>query len=508
MARVGCGRAELPGITYASGLRDSRRRLNDDEQVTVTPGRLPAEVAMLLFVITQREEAKVAEKDCEHGWWRLLEAETGQQFAGDSLLTSVGPPLGAPSAAAEGGEEGGAAPAAKGPVYLIVGRLFKQEQPPPPARPSTITPSQSPAPPAVLDQGPDPVMHSAFVMQSASLVASVAPVLAPLGGPNTTRGAAESGVAEGAAGETTELNVTKEPAVPTLSSVQPVPGSDWYFESLRHKVEGAAPPELPEIGLPGEIEEGVTPVDGAPAAAGDAGASPARPPTSAREGGADWLEQIGRLVSRIQMTPMPMWQRGDGLDQESAFGGKSAKGKKGGKKGDKKGKKRGGKKGSEVAETPIDDSSHLDLLSPPPPEDDDHTKFLKRMAPVPGTVLGPFDLDCAIDEPPATPALHSSFIAQASASVHDSVAEEAAPAFPGLVRAALEDSKASEMGLLEQHGYSVEVNGRSLERGKQVLKHGFDLQRLTVLPVAPPPPALDLEAAVGKLEVTQEEAAE
>lgn len=65
------------------------------------------------------------------------------------------------------------------------------------------------------------------------------------------------------------------------------------------------------------------------------------------------------------MTPMPIWQRGDG-DQESAFGGKSAKGKKGKK--DKKKEKKKAKK-SEMPETPVEDSSNLgfDLLSPAPP---------------------------------------------------------------------------------------------------------------------------------------------
>lgn len=77
-----------------------------------------------------------------------------------------------------------------------------------------------------------------------------------------------------------------------------------------------------------------------------------------------------------------------------------------------------------MPETPVEDSSNLgfDLLSPAPPEEDEYTKFLKLMSGITCSALGPFDLDCTIDQPPKAELSmmgEQSFIALANASIHE-----------------------------------------------------------------------------------------
>lgn len=46
---------------------------------------------------------------------------------------------------------------------------------------------------------------------------------------------------------------------------------------------------------------------------------------------------------------------------------------------------------------------------------------------------------------------------------------------------------------MREYGWIININNKGLKRGKQVLKHGFDMMRLLVTPIAPQLPVVEKE---------------
>ena len=46
---------------------------------------------------------------------------------------------------------------------------------------------------------------------------------------------------------------------------------------------------------------------------------------------------------------------------------------------------------------------------------------------------------------------------------------------------------------MSEYGWIININNKILKRGKQVLKHGFDMMRLLVTPIAPKLPVVEKE---------------
>ena len=44
---------------------------------------------------------------------------------------------------------------------------------------------------------------------------------------------------------------------------------------------------------------------------------------------------------------------------------------------------------------------------------------------------------------------------------------------------------------MREYGWIININNKALKRGKQVLKHGFDMMRLLVTPIAPQLPVVE-----------------
>ncbi len=127
------------------------------------------------------------------------------------------------------------------------------------------------------------------------------------------------------------------------------------------------------------------------------------------------------------------------------------------------------------------------------------------MSNVASSALGPFDLDCTIDlPPPLEMSAEQSFIALANASIHET--EENKGEFGEMLRGILDETAGEELKASQKYGYDIQINRKALHAGKQLLKHGFDMMRLEVVPVAAPQPVLEVE--LDKLEMTPEEQAQ